>query len=70
VVHRDFKSANVVVTPDGQVKVLDFGLARRLVGDAPADDPTMSRQTLTEAGAVAGTLPYVAAHEPRHAGRA
>jgi len=60
VVHRDFKSANVVVTPEGRVKVLDFGLARRLGGDALADDATMSRQTLTEPGAVAGTLAYMA----------
>jgi len=65
VVHRDFKSANVVVTPDGHVKVLDFGLAKRLAGDATADETTMSRQSLTEAGMVAGTLAYMAPEQLR-----
>jgi Tol biopolymer transport system component len=59
IVHRDLKSANVMITPEGRVKVLDFGVARRV---APEDHPgtVPIRSTITEAGGVAGTLPYMA----------
>jgi eukaryotic-like serine/threonine-protein kinase len=59
IIHGDVKSANVVVTPQGRVKVLDFGLAQRL----PQDDLsklTHSRSSLREIGPIAGTLPYLA----------
>jgi len=60
VVHRDFKSANVIITPDGRVKVLDFGLAKRLSGQERAEATTRSQASLTEAGVLAGTLAYMA----------
>ena len=65
VVHRDFKSANVMVTPESQVKVLDFGLAKRLTGEELAEVTTVSRQSLTAPGAVAGTLAYMAPEQLR-----
>ena len=65
VVHRDLKSANVVITSEGRAKVLDFGLAKRLEGRALSEVTTQSQGLLTQPGAVMGTLPYMAPEQLR-----
>lgn len=69
IIHRDLKPANVIVTDDGQVKVLDFGLAKALEGGADSDDEVETSPTLsfaaTRAGVILGTASYMSPEQAR-----
>ncbi len=59
VLHRDLKSQNVIITPEGRVKVVDFGVAARLP-ESDVDAVTRTQPSRLLAGTIAGTLPYMA----------
>ncbi len=70
IVHRDLKPANVMVTLEGQVKVLDFGLAKAVeplagsADDAPVA-PTITSPTMTRMGVILGTAAYMSPEQAK-----
>jgi eukaryotic-like serine/threonine-protein kinase len=67
IIHRDLKPENVFITKDGRVKILDFGLAKKMemARECGADDITLAPSDFTSAGMLLGTVGYMSPEQVR-----
>jgi serine/threonine protein kinase len=68
IIHRDLKPANIKITPEGKIKVLDFGLAKAFTDEAAEGDPTHSPTlsiAATRGGVLLGTAAYMSPEQAR-----
>jgi serine/threonine-protein kinase len=69
IIHRDLKPANIKLTPSGELKILDFGLARAYAGGSEAETDILNSPTITaamtQAGVILGTAAYMSPEQAR-----
>ena len=65
IIHRDIKPQNIIISPNGQVKLLDFGIAKTIQDQSLTNSEALTLSSLTESGVIKGTVPYMSPEQVR-----